>query len=102
MIGRSLRKIAELCNNINDIQYFTARDVKKKLKYAVLPQSETWSIGLINDMRSILNMKGENIDDLSYDKMTAFLEHGIAPSPPKKNKLALTLPRIGLGVHPES
>ena len=39
-------KIAEVCNNVNDIQYFTVKDVKKKIKYALIPESETWRVGV--------------------------------------------------------
>ena len=68
-------KIAELCGNVNGVMYITAWDFKKKLKYAAIPLEETWTIGMINDLRSMLNMDIENMTDLSLDEMTALLEH---------------------------
>ena len=75
VMGRSLLKIAELCGNVNGIMNITARDVKKKVRYAAIPSEEIWRIGMISDLRSMLNMDIENMTDLSQDEMTALLEH---------------------------
>ena len=75
VMGRSLLKIAELCGNVNGVMNITARDVKKKIRYAAIPPEEIWRIGMINDLRSMLNMNIENMTGLSQDEMTALLEH---------------------------
>ena len=55
--------------------YLTARDVKKKVKYAVIPLEETWRISIINNIRSMLNMETDNMTGISQDEMTEVLEH---------------------------
>ena len=72
VIGRSLSKISELCDNLQGINFLTANEVKQKIKYARIPSTETWRIGVINDMLDAINSPTTG---LSYDEALVVLEH---------------------------
>ena len=72
VIGRSLSRISTLCDNIDGIQGLSANEVKKKIKYASIPATETWRIEVINDMRKFLT---SDTFGLSYDEAMAIMKH---------------------------
>ena len=49
--GKSIARILDLCH-IDTIADLSANTVKKMIKYAVIPNEETWRIGIIKDMLS--------------------------------------------------
>ena len=55
VLGKSITKIAELCDMETSPMDLNASIVKKRLKYASIPSEETWRIGIIKDMLDIMN-----------------------------------------------
>ena len=54
IIGRSVPIVLDACDH-QDLTTLTARLVKKKITYMKIPEQEKWRIGVIHDMRNILN-----------------------------------------------
>ena len=55
VLGRSLAKIWKLCNHDGSIYNLCGNIVKKQVKYMQIPDDEVWRIGVIKDMKEILN-----------------------------------------------
>ena len=55
VLGKSIAKVADLCNVKRDIGELSAGMVKKNVSYAKLPDEESWRIGVAMDMMSIIN-----------------------------------------------
>ena len=54
VLGKSMSMIAELCD-VSNLTDLSANVVRKKVRYAPIPPTETWRIGIIKDM---LDTKG--------------------------------------------
>ena len=50
-----MRKIAALCNQPNSLEQLNANMVKKKIKYAEISPTEEWRIGVMDNMRMMIN-----------------------------------------------
>ena len=74
VLGRTIAQLAKMLKKPNDIDLLYAYEVKKIIKYAELPQSEEWRIGLIRDMKNILN--NEIYLGLNHSEATRILEFG--------------------------
>ena len=55
VLGKTIGKIARLVGKPSTIEDLSVADVKKKVKYVDLPASEEWRLGLIFEMRKIMD-----------------------------------------------
>ena len=73
VLGRSLARISNLCNYDDDVRCLNGNMVKKKVKYMPIVDSETWRVGVIKDMKDVLN-DDEQYGVISNDEAKAILE----------------------------
>ena len=71
ILGSTLAKIAVLCGHSGDVSAINAKMVKEKLRYMVLPENETWRIGIIKDMMNILNSDSQGCDEKMREKWSS-------------------------------
>ena len=74
VLGRSIAKIASLCNTENDISVLSAPYFKNAVKYAQVPVNEAWRIGVIEDMKNFLNsgVEGEGLASIEASEILNF------------------------------
>ena len=73
ILGRSMRKIAALCNQPNSLEQLNANMVKKKIKYAEISPTEEWRIGVMDNMRMMINGEISNCG-LNTEEIAEILE----------------------------
>ena len=54
VLGKTNARIAEMLGEPNDITLLTANKVKKIVQYAPISASESWRMGMILEMKNIL------------------------------------------------
>ena len=62
MLGKTIGKIARLVGKPSQIEDLSVADVKRNVRYADLPASEEWRLGLIFEMRKIMDNEIPNCD----------------------------------------
>ena len=60
VIGRSCYNISKLCNVSNDLTSLSSGLVKRHVIYSSIPECEKWRIGIIGDMKNILDKTASN------------------------------------------
>ena len=55
VLGKTTARIAGLIGKPNSVEGLSVADVKTKIKYVELPPCEEWRLGLIFEMRKIMN-----------------------------------------------
>ena len=72
--GRTLKKISDLCEHSSSINDLTAKIVKQKVAYMPIPETEVWRLGVIKDMRQVLD-NDSHYGVISHDEANAILEY---------------------------
>ena len=74
VLGRSMRKIADLCNHKGEIEALNAKAVKSNVSYAQVPNDEKWRIGVVQNMQNVLSRKTYNYG-LTTSEAKSILDH---------------------------
>ena len=72
VVGRSIGKIMELCSH-HDMETLSSGLVKEKVRYMRIPDDENWRIGVMENMRSILD-GNQNELNLTMDEARDILD----------------------------
>ena len=73
VLGRTTAQTAWMLGKPNQVELLTAMEVKNRIRYAELPSSEAWRIGLIMEMKNILVHGTTNVG-LSYPEVMEIIE----------------------------
>ena len=73
VLGKTNARIAEMLGKPNDITLLTANKVKKIVQYAPISASESWRMGMILEMKNILQ-GGSNVTGLSQEEAEDILK----------------------------
>ena len=73
VLGKTIAQIADMLEMPNDIELLSSYVVKKYVRYAQIPSSEEWRIGLVKDMKQMLS-DGPSLADLDYPEAMEILE----------------------------
>ena len=73
VLGNTIAQIADMLEMPNDNELLSTYFVKKYVRYAHIPSSEEWQIGLVKDVKQMLS-DGPSLADLNYPEAMKFLE----------------------------
>ena len=73
VLGKTNARIVEMLGEPHDINMLTAHKVKKIVQYAPISASESWRIGMIQEMKNILQ-GGPNVTGLSQEEAEDILK----------------------------
>ena len=74
ILGRTLTKISNMCGLSGNIDNLSAKIVKERVKYMSIPKNEVWRLGVIDDMRGVI--ESDSVDRvISHDEAKSILEY---------------------------
>ena len=73
-LGKTLRRIADLCGKNTEVDRLSPAFVKKNIKYVEIDPKEVWRIGVLRDMMNMKN--GETpLCNLTIDEIDMITEN---------------------------